>query len=226
MAQSLHEAAVAGDDVGEVIDEVRSIAGLRHPFGERHADRGRKALSERAGGRLDARRVPVFRVAGGLRAPLTEALEILDLHAARPGQVEQGVEQHRAVARRKDEAVAVGPRRVGGVELEEAGEEHCRDIGHAHRHAGMAGLRAFDGVDREEADGVRHFGMRGLGRRGELGVVQGIERGVGHGARLFWSISFRIIGVRISCMARSSLAPSMTMELARDMKLPGIIASR
>jgi putative transposase len=43
--------------------------------------------------------------------------------------------------------------------------------------------------------------------------------------RLF-SISFRIIGVRISCMARSSLPPGMTMELARDMKLPWIMVTR
>ena len=40
------------------------------------------------------------------------------------------------------------------------------------------------------------------------------------------SMSCRIIGVRISCMARSSLPPGITIELARDMKLSWIIDSR
>ena len=42
-------------------------------------------------------------------------------------------------------------------------------------------------------------------------------------ARRFLSMSCRIIGVRMSCMARSSLLPGMTMEFARDMKLSWII---
>ena len=45
-------------------------------------------------------------------------------------------------------------------------------------------------------------------------------------ARRFCSISFRISGVRMSCMARSSLPPGMTIEFARDMKLSWIIDSR
>ena len=44
--------------------------------------------------------------------------------------------------------------------------------------------------------------------------------------RRFRSISCRMSGVRISCMARSSLLPGITIELARDMKLSWIIDSR
>ena len=40
------------------------------------------------------------------------------------------------------------------------------------------------------------------------------------------SISCRMSGVRMSCMARSSLLPGTTMELARDMKESWIIDSR
>jgi hypothetical protein len=40
------------------------------------------------------------------------------------------------------------------------------------------------------------------------------------------SISFQISGVRISCMARSSLPPGTTMVLARLMKLSWIMRSR
>src|SRR3954451_19025060 len=40
------------------------------------------------------------------------------------------------------------------------------------------------------------------------------------------SNSCRIIGVRMSCMARSSLLPGMTIEFARDMKLPCSMETR
>jgi hypothetical protein len=45
-------------------------------------------------------------------------------------------------------------------------------------------------------------------------------------ARRALSTSRWIIGVRISCIARSSLPPGMTIELARDMKLPWSIVTR
>ena len=75
------------------------------------------------------------------------------------GEVQQRVEQHRAVAGRQHEAVAVGPVRVGGVELQELREQHRGDVGHAHRQAGMAGLRLLDRVHGERADGVREIRM-------------------------------------------------------------------
>ena len=119
------------------------------------------------------------------------------------------------------EPVAIGPGRIGGIEFEEARKQHGRDIGHAHRHAGMAGLRLLDGVDGEEADGVGHFRMRDFGMAGQTR-----ESGSVHVVRLLRSISCRISGVRMSCIARSSFPPWMTIELARDMKLCGIIDSR
>ena len=60
----------------------------------------------------------VFRVAGGLGAELTELLQLLDRHVRVAGQIEQRVEQHRAVAGREHEAVAVGPLRLLGIEAE------------------------------------------------------------------------------------------------------------
>ena len=60
------------------------------------------------------------------------------------------------MAGRQHEPVAVGPARVGGVEFVEAGPQHGGDVGHAHRHAGMAGLRRLHRVDGQRADGVRH----------------------------------------------------------------------
>jgi hypothetical protein len=52
------------------------------------------------------------------------------------------------------------------------------------------------------------------------------QSGFGHSMRLLRSISCRISGVRMSCIARSSFDPWITIELARDMKLFGIIDSK
>ena len=87
-------------------------------------------------------------------------LELLDPHAVVAGQVQQRVEQHRAVAGRQHEAVAVRPARIGGVELQEPGPQHGGDVGHAHRHARMAGLRRLHRVDRQRADGIGHAPLR------------------------------------------------------------------
>jgi hypothetical protein len=57
------------------------------------------------------------------------------------------------MARRQDEPVAVGPVRRGGVEAQVLFEQHGRDVGHAHRHAGMTGIGGGHCVQRQGADG-------------------------------------------------------------------------
>src|SRR5580692_11307325 len=85
----------------------------------------------------------------------------------------------------------------------------------------MTRFSSLDGVDGEEADRVGHFGVRNVRTAGNRS-----ESGSGHTVRLLRSISCRISGVRMSCIARSSFDPWITIELARDMKLFGIIDSR
>ena len=226
VAHPLHQAAVAGDHPGVVVDEAGMARG-EGCFRDRHADRGREPLAERAGGRLDAERVAVFRMAGGLRAELPEALDLVDRHVRVAGQVEQPIEQHRPVAGREDEAVAVRPVGGLGIELEELREQDRRDVGHAHRHARMTGLRLLDRVDGQEADRVGQLVVRDCGvwsydvhfKTTSLSVQA-------RSARRRRSTSWRIIGVRISCMAMSSLPPGMTIEFARLMKLSSIMDSR
>ena len=80
---ALHEAAVAGEHVGVVVDHVETWAvKLRAEgfFGDRHANRVSEALAEWASCRLDARRVAVFWVARGLRIHLPELFDVLDRH--------------------------------------------------------------------------------------------------------------------------------------------------
>ena len=105
------------------------------------------------------------------RAELAEALDVVDRRPLVAGQIEQGVDQHRAVAGRQDEAVAVGPVRVGRVELQMPGEQRGRGVGHAHRHARMAAVGGLHRIHREGANGV---GEAAVGR---------LHRGSGNGVR-------------------------------------------
>jgi hypothetical protein len=98
-------------------------------------------------------------VPGGLGIELAEALELVRRHAGDAREVEQRIEQHRAVPGREHEAVAVGPGWVGGVVFQVAGEQHRRDVGGAERQARMARLRPLDRVHRERAHRVRQIGM-------------------------------------------------------------------
>ena len=163
MADAFHEAAVAGDHIGVVVDDIGPVAGGQHAFGERHADAVGDALSERAGRGFDAGCVAVFGMTGGLGAELAEVPQLLDRHAGIPGEIEERIEQHRAVAGRQDEAIAVGPLWIGRIEAQMLGEEDGCHIGHAHGHAWVARIRFLHRVHRQHADGVRH--VAGADRR-------------------------------------------------------------
>ena len=220
VAQALHQAAITGDDIGVVIHEIITEARIQQPFGQRHADRRRNALAERPSGGLDPRRVAIFGMPRRVRSPLPECPELVQCHGLIAGQVQQRVEQHRTVARGQHKTVAIRPERVGRIEFEEAREQHRGDVGHAHRHPRMTRFRVFNVIDREKADRIGHIRMR------HIRTVARCQCMNGHIVRLLRSISCRIRGVRMSCIARSSLAPWITIELARDMKLLGIIDSK
>jgi hypothetical protein len=78
---ALHHVAVAAERVDVVVEQLVAgaveVGGLP-VAGDRHADRGRHALAERAGRRLDARRPAVLRVARAARVDLAEALDVLE----------------------------------------------------------------------------------------------------------------------------------------------------
>ena len=81
------------------------------------------------------------------------ALHVVDRQRI-AGQVQQRVQQHRAVAVRDHEAVAVRPLRIAGIVAQVVAPQDFGDVGHAHRHAGMAGVGFLDGIHREGADGI------------------------------------------------------------------------
>ena len=182
LADALHQVAVGGEHVGSVVDDVAA---------ELRAARCRSAIAMPTAlampwpsGPVVVSTPGVWPYSGwpGVSEPSWRKLLIsVDRHLLVAEQMQQRVEQHRAVAGREHEAVAVGPGRIGRIEFQEAGEQHGRDVGRAHRQAGMAGLRPLDRVHRQRADGVRHAVV--LGARGRVCAGGGKAGSLGEGVR-------------------------------------------
>jgi len=174
VGDTFHQAAVAEEDPGAVIDD--GVAGLVELVGQQllghgHAHGVGDALTERAGGGFDAGGVAQLGVARRLAVQLAEVLQIVDGQIV-AGEVQQGVDQHRAVAVGEHETVAVGPVRVGRVVAQVVVPQHLGDLGHAHGRAGMAGIGLLHGVHGQGADGA--------GQLVEHGFLEVAESGSGH----------------------------------------------
>ena len=78
VADAFHEVAVAADDEGVVVDQVRAESGPQHPLGHPEPDPVGEPLPERPGRDLDARQVVGFRMA---RCP---AVQLAKLAAGPP----------------------------------------------------------------------------------------------------------------------------------------------
>ena len=148
VADALHEAPVAGDDVGVVVDEVGAEALAQDALGDRHADGVAEALAERPGRDLDARRVAGLGVARRARLVLAERLDVGELEAV-AGEVQHRVLEDRGVPVGEHEAVAVGPGGVGGVVLEDPAVEDVGERGERHRRALVAAVGPQRGVHGE-----------------------------------------------------------------------------
>ncbi len=136
-----------------MVDEVRAEDRPQMLLGDGHPHPGAESLAQRPGGHLDPQRRVPLGVARGGRPPLAESSQVV--HGdGKPAQMEQRVEQHRAVTVGEHEAIAVDPGRGVGIDPEELGPHHDGDVGHAHGHAGMARVGFLDGVHRQALDGV------------------------------------------------------------------------
>ena len=170
LADALHQAAVARQHIGLVVDECvaeRSVeVALRN--GEAHGIGD--ALPQGPRRRLDAGGMAEFRVARGLGAELAEVLDVVEAHVRIAREIEQRIHQHGAVPGRQDEAVAVRPVRVCGVEFQELREQNRCHVCGPHGQARMAGIGLLHRVHAEGADRIRHGarlfgGMKGHARR-------------------------------------------------------------
>src|SRR5215831_1472208 len=70
------------------------------------------------------------------------------------GEMEHRPEQHRGVAVREHEPIAVGPDRVLRIEAQDALPERVNQWRERHRRAGVPGLRLLDRIHREGANGI------------------------------------------------------------------------
>src|SRR2546423_15438528 len=110
------------------------------PLGNRHADRIAETLAEWTGCGLDAGRLEIFRMPRRERAELTKALDLIDRHRLVAEEIEQRIDQHRAMACGEHKAAAVRPFGIGGVELPGAREQHGRNVGWAPPEGGKGGF--------------------------------------------------------------------------------------
>ena len=155
LGNAFHQAAVAGQRIGLVAHQIIAEAGIQVALGHGEAHGVGEALPQGAGGRLDAGGVAIFGVARGLRPQLPEVPDLVQRHVIVAEEIKQRIQQHRPMAGRQDEAVAVRPVGIGGIELEKLREQHGCHIGHAHGHSRVSGVRLLHRIEAEEPDGVR-----------------------------------------------------------------------
>ena len=152
----LHQIAVAADEIRVMVDDPVALAVERRGemrLGDRHPDRVADSLPERARRRLHAVGVAELGVSRRAASPLPELLQVLEGDVV-SAQVQAAVQQHRRVAAREHEAVAIRPVRIGGIVLHVPGEERVGQRREGHRRSGMSRVRLLDRVHGEGADGV------------------------------------------------------------------------
>jgi hypothetical protein len=96
---ALHQIAIADDPIGEMIDDLRARPVVRRRqvgFGHRETDAVAKALTERSGRRLDARRKATLGMPRGDAAPLPKMFDLFERKIV-AGEVKQAVQQHRTM---------------------------------------------------------------------------------------------------------------------------------
>ncbi len=152
-SDAFHEAAVAGERVGVVIDNRESFAielGRQTRFRHRHADRGCDALPQRAGRGFHAVRMAELRMSRRFAAPLTEALEFFHRQAVAK-EVQQRIFQHGSMSRGKHKAVSARPVRVLRVVLHLLPKRKRHRRG-TDRKTRMSAVRLLNRFRREEAN--------------------------------------------------------------------------
>jgi len=149
----LHQVAVAGEHEGAVVHQVRpehrSQVCLRHCHSHGRAE----ALTEGSGGRLDAQVRIALGMTGRDRTPPSERADVIQAHRE-AAKVEERVKEHRTVAVAEDETVAIRPSRSVWIDTKVPAPQHRGDVGHPHRHPGMATLRLLHGIHRKNPDRV------------------------------------------------------------------------
>ena len=154
--EPFHQIAVAGKNVGSMIDDrmfgsVETSRQVR--LRDRHSDRRPDPLAEGARCHFHPGGMQALRMAGRFAPPLAERLQVVEGEVV-SGEIKERIEEHRGMPGRQDETVPVGPERIGRIVLQMARPEGEGGRGRPHRHAGVAGLRLFNGIRSQETDRV------------------------------------------------------------------------
>ena len=164
VADALHQAAIAHENIGVVVDDVMVDFGVfavellrQQLFCQRHAYRVGQALTERAGGGFNAGGVAQFRVAGGFAMQLAKLLEISQRQLV-ASQVQHAIQQHGGMAVRQHKTVAVKPVGVVRAVLQVLAPQRSSHIGHAHGCAGVAGIGLLYGIHGQRTNRGGHEG--------------------------------------------------------------------
>jgi hypothetical protein len=156
VGRAFHHVAITGDEERAVIHRPVA-AGVEHRrqvgLGHREPDGVADPLAQRAGGDLDSRGDPVLGVSRRPAVPLAELLDVFQREIV-AGEIQRAVQQHRGVARREHEAVAVHPEGVGRIVTQVTGEQQVGQRRQRHGGAGMSRLRLLHRIHREGADGI------------------------------------------------------------------------
>ena len=111
---ALHQTAIAQKDPGMVVDDGVAIAielGSEGFLCQRHPHGIRDALPQRPGRGFNAGGIAIFGVTRRLAMELPELLQVFNGKFI-PSEMQEGVDQHRAVAIGQHEPVAIGPIRI------------------------------------------------------------------------------------------------------------------
>ena len=153
VADALHQVAVAADAEDVVVAHLGAEPFAHVLLVDRETDRVGESLPERTGGDLDPFGVVHLGVAGGVRTPLAELAQVLELETE-PGEEQHRVQEHRGVPGGEHEPVAVGPVRRRGVVFHDPRPQHVRERRERHRRPRMPRVRLLNRVHGQAADHV------------------------------------------------------------------------
>ena len=160
---AFHHAAITQERIGVVIhDIVTRTVKLRgqSTFSNCHTHRIRDALTQWASGGFYAWGIAVFWVTWSFRMQLTEVFQLGDWQVI-ASEVQQAINQHRAMAVRKHKAVTIGPIWIGRVVIHVIAPQDFRDISHTHRGTWMTRIGFLHSVHTECTDRIGKLFTRG-----------------------------------------------------------------
>lgn len=140
---AFHHATVTHKCIGVVINNIMARAvklRAQRAFCNRKTYCVSNALTQWAGSGFYASGIAIFRVTWRFRMQLAEVFQFFHRQII-ASEVQQAIDQHRAVTIRQDETVTISPVWIGWIMVQVITPQNFGNICHAHRGAGVAGIR-------------------------------------------------------------------------------------